>query len=231
MTPSVSPLLQHRIKSFQEFRAGLLDLKKADLTHQVLVDYRYGNASKLAGIAGGTHNQIGYLLESVKSIDDVDVLDSARDELIKIIDGCLTGMTGQGHVRPILDDLILKVKDTKLSTLLREFNAAKEQQPNLAAIGLRTIICLVIQERAKVLDATSALSTRQDLSLQPMLEDAIKQNVFPEGQTKLLQAYRRQGLKEHSDNVVHKPGSDMLVSKDDLAGAVDLLNKLLPTIA
>src|SRR6266478_3471990 len=105
MTPSVSPLLQHRIKSFQEFRAGLLDLKKADLTHQVLVDYRYGNASKLAGIAGGTHNQIGYLLESVKSIDDVDVLDSGRDELVRIIDDCLVGMTGQGQVRPVLDDL------------------------------------------------------------------------------------------------------------------------------
>src|SRR5260221_8140808 len=134
-----------------------------------------------------------------------------RDELINIIDDCLVGMTGQGHVRPILDDLILKVKDTKLSTLLREFNSAKKRQPNLAAIGLRTILCLIIQERAKVLDATSSLSARQDLSLQPMLDEAIKLNIFPEGQTKLRHAYRRQGLKKRSDNVVHKPGSDVLI--------------------
>jgi hypothetical protein len=230
MASHVSALIQHRIKLFQEFRAGLLDLKKADLAYQILFDYRYDNATKLAGIAGGTHNQIGYLLESVKSINDVDVLDSARDELVKIIDDCLVGMTGQGLVRPVLADLVLKVKDTKLSTLLREFDAAKEQQPNLAAIGLRTILCLVIQERAKGFDAKSALATSQDLSLQPMLDEAIKLGIFPEGQTKLLRAYRRQGLKEHSDNVVHKPGSDMLVTKDDLSAAVDLLNKLLPTL-
>jgi hypothetical protein len=69
-----------------------------------------------------------------------------------------------------------------------------------------------------------------DLMLQPMLDEAISTGIFPEGQSKLLQAYRRQGLKEHSDNVVHKPGGDMLVSKDDLSAAVDLLNRLLPTI-
>jgi hypothetical protein len=63
-----------------------------------------------------------------------------------------------------------------------------------------------------------------------MLEEAITGKIFPEGQTKLLQAFRRHGLKEHSDNVVHKPGSDMLASKDDLSGSVDLLNKLLPTL-
>jgi hypothetical protein len=32
------------------------------------------------------------------------------------------------------------------------------------------------------------------------------------------------------DNIVHKPGSNMLVSKDALAAGVDLLNKLLPTL-
>ena len=76
MVSSVSALMQHRIKSFQEFRTGLLDLKKADLAYNVLFDYRYYNGTKLAGIAGGTHNQIGYLLESLKGIDDVDVLDA-----------------------------------------------------------------------------------------------------------------------------------------------------------
>ena len=101
MVSSVSALMQHRIKSFQEFRTGLLDLKKADLANNVLFDYRHNNGTKLAGIAAGTHNQIGYLLESLKSIDDVDVLDAGRDELVRIIDDCLIGMTGEGQVRPV----------------------------------------------------------------------------------------------------------------------------------
>ena len=50
---------------------------------------------------------------------------------------------------------------------------------------------------------------------------------LPEGETKLLEAYRRRGLKEGSDNVVHKPGGNMLVDKDNLSAAVDLLNKLI----
>jgi hypothetical protein len=227
---TLSFLTQHRIKSFQAFRAGLLDLNKAELSYQALFDYRHNNALKLAGIAPGTHNQIGHLLESVKGIDDVDVLDSGRDELVRIIDDCLTGFTGQGQVHSILDDLILKVKDTKLSTLLKEFNSAKDGQPNIALIGLRTILCIVIQERAKIGDGGSPLATCQDLALKPMLDDAIKTKVFEEGETKLLDAYRRNGLKERSDNVVHKPGDNMLASKDDLSAGVDLLNKLLPAI-
>jgi CHAD domain-containing protein len=94
---SVSALTQHRIKSFQEFRSGLLDLKKADLSHQVLSTYRESNLQKLAGIAGGTHNQIGYLLGSLGGINDVDVLDVARDDLVKIIDDCLVGFSGQAE--------------------------------------------------------------------------------------------------------------------------------------
>ncbi|MDO9385025.1 MAG: hypothetical protein Q7T86_19435 [Hyphomicrobiaceae bacterium] len=226
-----SALIQHRIKLFQEFRAGLLGLKKDDLTYQVLSEYRNGPGLKmLAGMAAGTNNQIGQFLESLRGIDDVDVLDSARDELVKIVDDCIVGMTGQGEVRSVFGDLILKVKDAKLSTLLREFNAAKDGQPNIAVIGLRTILCLIIRERAKVVDAANPLAIRQDLALQPMLDDAIGSKIFPEGESKLLDAFRRRGLKESSDNVVHKPGDNMLVSKDDLSAAVDLLNKLLPTL-
>ena len=231
MTPSVSPLTQHRIKSFQEFRAGLISLKKADLSQQVLSDYWHRNTTKLAGIAGGTHNQIGYLLNSLQVVDDVDVLDSARDEFLKIIDDCLVGMTAQGQVRPLLDDFILKVKDTKLSTLLKEFNAIKDHQPNLAAIGIRTIICLIIQERAKLTDPTGRLATTQDLALDPMLSKALGQGVFPEGESKLLHAFQSRGQKVMFDNIVHKSGENMLIAKDDLSAAVDLLNKLLPTLA
>jgi hypothetical protein len=60
----------------------------------------------------------------------------------------------------MLDDLILKVKEEKLSTLLREFNAIKNQQPNSAAIVLRTIVCLIIQEKAKLAQPGGALAIR-----------------------------------------------------------------------
>ena len=231
MVSSVSALMQHRIKSFQEFRTGLLDLKKADLAYNVLFDYRHNNGTKLAGIAAGTHNQIGYLLESLKSIDDVDVLDAGRDELVRIIDDCLIGMTGEGQVRPVLSDLILKVSDTKLSTLLREFNSTKDGQPNVAAIALRTILCLIILEKAKLAKPQGKLAHTTDLKLSPMLQSAIDERIFAEGETKLLQAFQKQGLKETFDNIVHKPGETALISKDDLSSLVqNTVNKLLAEI-
>jgi hypothetical protein len=134
-------------------------------------------------------------------------------------------------VRPIFDDLILKVKDEKLSTLLREFNAIKNQQPNSAAIVLRTILCLIIQEKAKLAQPGGALAIRPDLMLTPMLQGAIDGNIFDQGETKLLRAFQQQGLKETFDNVVHKPGAAALIKAEDLSALVqNTVNKLLAAI-
>jgi hypothetical protein len=114
---------------------------------------------------------------------------------------------------------------------LVEFNAAKNTQPNLAAVGLRTIICLIIQEKARLEEPAGALATRPDLMLTPMLRAAIEQRIFGEGETKLLQAFERQGLKEAFDNVVHKPGDNALISADDLSSLVEnTVSKILSSL-
>jgi hypothetical protein len=225
----VSVLQQNTVRLLRSFRENLINIRKENLTYAVLTDFvqtKNRNTLLLAGLV----NNIGQLLQPYADTTDVDILDAVRSLVVERLDSSITAIDAQAKVRSVLEELIPTIKDTKLAALLIEFNAAKEAQPNLAAIGLRTILCLVIQERAKIFDPKCPLATRQDLALQPMLDEAITARIFPEGQIKLLQAYRRQGLKEHSDNVVHKPGSDMLVSKDDLSGAVDLLNKLLPTL-
>jgi hypothetical protein len=116
-------------------------------------------------------------LQRLGSIDDVDALDGGRDELVAMIDATIASLSS-ADVRPILDDLILKVKAVKLATLLREFNAIKNQQPNSAAIVLRTIICLIIQEKAKLAQPGGALVNRADLMLTPMLQAAIDETLF-----------------------------------------------------
>jgi hypothetical protein len=223
----MSALTEFKLKLLHELRANILDLKKDQLTAATLAKCVGDNWNKVTPMGAGLVNSLGNLMRTFEGAEGVDVLDAARDQVIAMIDGSIATLGGE-PVRPILDDLILKVKDRKLSTLLKEFNSIKDNQPNLAAIGLRTIICLIIQERAKIANATGTLANKQDLALDPMLTEAIKAGIFPQGETKLLQGFQSRGQKIMFDNVVHKPGDNMLIKKDDLSAAVDLLNKLLP---
>jgi hypothetical protein len=226
----MSALTEFKIKSLQDFRAGILDLKKEDLTPQVLMSYFETNVAKVKPLGASLLNPLGQFLSSIVGADDVTVLDSARDEAVRMVDSAILQISGE-PVRPILADLILKVKDTKLSTLLKEFNAIKDQQPNFAAIGLRTIICLIILEKAKLASPQGELANTTDLMLKPMLRSAIKDEIFGEGETKLLKAFEQQGLKETFDNVVHKPGDAALIKTDDLSSLVqNTVNKLLAAI-
>lgn len=63
-----------------------------------------------------------------------------------------------------------------------------------------------------------------------MLTQAGAAGTFPKGETKLLKGFQDRGQKIMFDNIVHKSGDNMLIKTDDLSAAVDLLNKLLPTI-
>jgi hypothetical protein len=224
----MSALTEFKLKLLHEFRANLLDLRKDQLTLPLLQKCVSDNYKSVTPMGANLVNPLGQLIGTFAGIEDVDVLDAARDQVVAMIDGSIASLAGQ-PVRSILEDLILKVKDTKLSTLLKEFNAIKDHQPNLAAIGLRTIICLIIQERAKITDPQGRLATRPDLELDPMLREATA-GTFPPGETKLLKGFQDRGLKVMIDQVVHKPGENMLIKTDDLSAAVDLLNKLLPTI-
>jgi hypothetical protein len=221
-------LTEVKLKKLHEFRTGLLDPKKANLTAKAIYSYWESNRDKLRPV--GMVDNLGRYIQSIQDVDDVDALDGVRDELVRMVDATIASLSG-ANVRPILEDLILKIKDVKLSTLLREFNDIKNQQPNCAAIVLRTIICLVIQEKAKLTQPGGALALRPDLMLTPMLQSAIDEKIFDQGETKLLQAFQRQGLKETFDNVVHKPGDGALINTDDLSSLVqNTVNKLLAAI-
>jgi hypothetical protein len=226
----MSALTDAKLKLLHGFRAGILDLNKADLTPQALNAYWSANHSAIQPMGAGLNNPLGQLIGSMSAIHDIDALDAARDEIVRMVDASISSLSGV-PVRPLLEDLIVKVKDAKLSTLLREFNSVKDHQPNIAAIGLRTIICLIIQEKAKLTQPEGALAKTQDLMLKPMLRSAIEDKIFREGETKLLKAFEQQGLKETFDNVVHKPGSAALIRTDDLSSLVqNTVNKLLAAI-
>jgi hypothetical protein len=224
----MSVLQQHKVRRLREFRAGLLDIKSSDLSYQTMEKFLVENRDAVDAVF--SYNPIIKMLSPHQKTTDLSVLEAVRQETVKIVDDQIKLTDANEVVRPILDDLILKIHNVKLAALRNEFNAAKETQPNMAAIGLGTVLCLVIQERAKMLFPLGPLAKREDLALQPMLDEAIKQRIFSDGLTKSLDAFRRHGLKEKIDNVAHKPGSNMLVSKNDLSAAVDLLNYLLPEI-
>jgi hypothetical protein len=214
-----------KLAKLNEFRAGLLELKKADLTAKTIYQYWESNRDKLQ--PAGIVDNLGRYILSVQGINDIDALDGARDEIVGMVDIALASLGG-ANVRPFLEATILKTKDVKLSTLLREFNAIKNPYPNSAAIVLRTIICLIIQERAKLTKPDSELAKMQDLALKPMVRGAIETKIFDDGETKLLKAFEQQGLKETFDNVAHKPGAASLIKAEDLSAlAQNTVEKLL----
>jgi hypothetical protein len=223
----MSALEEFKLKALQDFREGILAIKKQDLTPERLMKYFEENAAKVRLFGASLNNPLGQFLSSLSEAKDIDVLNAARDHAVSMVDSHIAGIKIEA-VRPVLEEHILRVQDTKLATLLKEFNAIKDSQPNIAAIGLRTILCLIIVEKAKDIDPESGLAKTTDLKLSPLLKGAIDQKIFAEGETKLLKAFQQQGLKETFDNIVHKPGTNALISKDDLSSLVqNTVNRLL----
>jgi chemotaxis protein CheY-P-specific phosphatase CheC len=122
------------------------------------------------------------------------------------------------------------VTDTKLAVLLNEFNAIKDQAPNLAAIGFRTILSHLIQEQAKATKPKSEFAKKEDLFPSDAIKSATKEKFFQEAETKLIWNFEKNGQKAIFDNITHKPGANTLIDKSDLSSAVDMLNKLLPIV-
>jgi hypothetical protein len=129
----------------------------------------------------------------------------------------------------LLEEYTKRVADTKLAVLLNEFNAVKDIAPNHAAIGFRTILSLVIQEKAKRVNPTSHTAIRTDLAPQPMIDSARNDNILSPDERRFVSTF----VSIHSDiynMVAHRPGADNLIDKSEVDAMVDLLNKLLPSI-
>src|SRR5205823_3141579 len=101
-----------------------------------------------------------------------EVFNELRPIFVGCIDEGLSILDEEYEVKPVLEEYIKRVKDTKLAEMLKEFNVSKGTSPNLVAIGFRTILALIIQEKAKRLDPQSNTATRIDLALDKMIDSA-----------------------------------------------------------
>jgi len=161
--------------------------------------------------------------------EDPEIFNELRPVFVGFIDHALSNLDQEYEVKPVLEDYIQRVRDTKLAELLKEFNAAKDSAPNLVAIGFRTILSLVIQEKAKRINSTSNTATCIDLAPVPMIDRARNDHILSPDEQRFVNTF----VSIHSDiynMVAHRPGADNLVDKSEVDAMVDLLNKLLPAI-
>lgn len=168
-------------------------------------------------------------MEGYDQETDVEIFNELRPGFVSVIDIALRRLDQQYEVKPLLDEYIKRVKDTKLAELLKEFNAAKDTATNLAAIGFRTILSLVIQEKAKREKPGSNTATRTDLALNEMIDRNKNDGVLSGDEQHLVDSFKSTH-KDIYDFVAHRPGAKNLVDKSEVDTMVDLLNKLLPAI-
>ena len=214
-------------------REELLAFQKAFLTGNFLFNWFKQHES----LWGKTQRYNAYAwpdlyakLDGFQQEKDVDVLDALRAQLVEVIDRTIKKLDSQIVLNSALHNRIARIQDTKLATLLNEFEAVKDSAPNIAAVGFSTILALVIQERAKRVHPASALATRTDLDVDPMIRDALRENIFSYAEAIHLSRFANGGQRDTFDNITHKPGALYLIDKSNLEGAVDLLTSLLDSI-
>jgi len=166
-------------------------------------------------------------LGGYEGVSDPEIYNDLRPSLLEWIDRGLGMLDQEYRVKPLLEDYILRVKDTKLAELLKEFKASKDSSPNLVAMGFRTILSLVIQEKAKRVDPTSKTATRTDLAPQSMIDSARNEQILSKDEQRLVDSFVSTH-KDIYDFVTHRP--TILTDKSEVDTMVDLLNKLLPSI-
>jgi len=224
------------IKELRQARADLLGVRKEQLNIQFIrAWYKKWAGSFLRADSMRQNIEINILPHYCRGFDDSvtdpDAWDDLRNRIIKLLENAVTNLDKKEVVTPVIDTLIAKVADIELATFLKEFNSIKDAQPNIAAIGFRTILSIILKIRARRVASESDLAVREDISFDRDLSDAIKEGIFPEAEIKLLKRYQDGGNKVVFDNIVHKIGESSLIDKDKLSDAVDnLLNKLLPHI-
>lgn len=228
----MSVLKQHAVDGLRRLRENILAIDKGDLTFAKLSEViNAGTAALLrAGPALGPQARVMAVMRGYSNEADPQILDALRAEVVSELDYEIKGIDATAKVRTVLEEHIIRVKDEKLATLLREFNETKDTQPNVAAIGFRTLLGLVIGIRAALEEPNSALAKQQDLKFEPDIKEAIAGKIFDEGQIKRLNRFLTGGQKDKFDIAAHKKGGNALISKDDLSDAVELLNALLPSI-
>jgi hypothetical protein len=236
-----------RLKLAQELREAREDLLNinfaTDITNRIGVSRPYALADewvirwdatfrKSNMLGGGMVNirsSVVRELDGYEREEDIEVFNEMRPIFVGFIDLGLNIIDQGYEVKPVLEEYIKRVKDTKLAEMLKEFNMSKDTSPNLVAIAFRTILALIIQEKAKRLDPQSNTATRVDLALDKMIDSARNDNVLSSDELRLLESFKATH-KDIYDFVAHRPGANKMVDKSEVATMVDLLNKLLPAI-
>jgi hypothetical protein len=222
----------HVVKGLWAAREEVMAIKSTEMTHAVLSERlgKHNNTLYQANRVGGVFsNTYGHALQGFENAPP-EVIGELRAKVVGFLDESIKAIDSTQIVESILETLIKKIADQKLAALLLEFNSIKDIAPNSAADIFRTIVMLVIQERAKQKAPTSTLATRVDLQLDPMISEALRTNLFDSGEAKFLKLFQPSG-KAIFDNVVHKAGANAMVDKAYLNSIVEPLSKLLATIA
>jgi hypothetical protein len=190
-------------------------------------DATFKKSNTLGGGMVNIRSSVLTQLAGYEKEKDPEIFNELRPIFVNFIDLGLHILDQEYEVRPVLDEYIKRVKDTKLAELLKEFNGIKNTAPNFAAMGFRTILSLIIQEKAKRVSPTSKTATRTDLAPQPMIDSARNDQILSPDEQRLVNSFVSTH-KDIYDFVTHKPS--MLADKSEVDTMVDLLNKFLPSI-
>ncbi|SHK61685.1 hypothetical protein [Bradyrhizobium lablabi] len=232
-------LTAYVIEQLRASREELLAIANDELTYERITEWKtkYWELALVPAsrLPGHVHfcNSFVFVIQAVPQQAPLPVVQDLRARVVGMLDENIRGIDSTQIVETIYEANIKKVKDTKLAALLNEFNAIKEAAPNAAAVLFRTILALVLQERAKIKAPTDSLATATGLSLEPSIKKSLGSGhpkIFDGAEERLLKRFLTGGQKDTFDNVAHKPGSNALVAKENLSDAVNLLNGLLPTL-
>jgi len=146
-------------------------------------------------------------LDGLEQETDAEIYNELRPVFVGFIDAALKRLDQKYQVKSLLEEYTTRVTDTKLAVLLNEFNVVKDVAPNHAAIGFRTILSLVIQEKAKRVNSTSRTATRTDLAPQPMIDGARNENIFTQDEQRLVDSFASTHRNIY-DIVAHRPGAN-----------------------
>jgi hypothetical protein len=115
-------LKNHIIDKLRQSRLSLLDIPKDQLTGDTLGAWRenWDDTLKRADTVSGLllPINVNQIMLGFWSEQDNDVCLILRTRIIELIDQSIRAVDAQQVVKPVLDDLISKVADTKLATLL-----------------------------------------------------------------------------------------------------------------
>ncbi len=138
------------MSELRQSREELLTEKKVELTFPTFARWwtRWALSFRKAdGIGASPPIEVNlqHFLAGHERATDVEVLADLRSRAVGLLDDVISSVDSKEPVRPVLEELIRRVRDPKLSALLSEFNKTKETTPNFAALGFRTILAPIIR--------------------------------------------------------------------------------------